>query len=190
MDKTVFLDRDGTIIEEMGYINHFSRIRPLPEAVEAIKLFKKAGFKVVVVTNQAGVARGYFSEEELVQMNKHMLQEFEKKGAKIDALFYCPHHPEGKVEKYRLKCNCRKPNTGMIDKAVEELGVSLKEAWVIGDRASDLELAKNSGIRGVLVLSGYGTGDYVQSRGGILSKPYAIFNDVLQAAQTIVNCYQ
>lgn len=185
-DKIVFLDRDGTIIEEMGYINHFSRIRPLPEAIEAIKLFRQYGFKVVVLTNQAGVARGYFSEEALIEMNNYMLQRFENSGARIDALYYCPHHPEGKVEKYRIDCNCRKPKTGLIEKAVKELNLRLDKAWMIGDRMSDVELAKNAGIEATYVLTGYGTGDYVKEKGGFDVKPNLIFNNVLQAAQTIV----
>ncbi|HGY10813.1 MAG TPA: HAD family hydrolase [Desulfobacterales bacterium] len=185
-DKIVFLDRDGTIIEEMGYINHFSRIRPLPEAIEAIKLFRQYGFKVVVLTNQAGVARGYFSEEALIEMNNYMLQRFENSGARIDALYYCPHHPEGKVEKYRIDCNCRKPKTGLIEKAVKELNLRLDKAWMIGDRMSDVELAKNAGIEATYVLTGYGTGDYVKVKGGFDVKPKLIFNNVLQAAQTIV----
>jgi len=185
-NKIVFLDRDGTIIEEMGYINHFSRIRPLPEAIEAIKLFRQYGFKVVVLTNQAGVARGYFSEEALIEMNNYMLQRFENSGARIDALYYCPHHPEGKVEKYRIDCNCRKPKTGLIEKAVKELNLRLDKAWMIGDRMSDVELAKNAGIEATYVLTGYGTGDYVKVKGGFDVKPKLIFNNVLQAAQTIV----
>lgn len=185
-NKIVFLDRDGTIIEEMGYINHFSRIRPLPEAIEAIKLFRQYGFKVVVLTNQAGVARGYFSEEALIEMNNYMLQRFENSGARIDALYYCPHHPEGKVEKYRIDCNCRKPKTGLIEKAVKELNLRLDKAWMIGDRMSDVELAKNAGIEATYVLTGYGTGDYVKVKGGFDVKPKIIFNNVLQAAQTIV----
>lgn len=186
MDKVVFLDRDGTIIEEMGYINHFSRIRPLPEAIEAIKLFRDHGYKIVVLTNQAGVARGYFTEEALIEMNHYMLQQFESAGAKIDALYYCPHHPEGKVEKYRIDCNCRKPKTGLIEKAINELNLTLEEAWMIGDRMSDIELAERAGIEAAYLLTGYGMGDYVKVKGGFAIKPKLIFNNVLQAAQTIV----
>jgi len=187
MDKTVFLDRDGTIIEEMGYINHFSRIKPLPEAIEAIKLFRDYGFRVIVLTNQAGVARGYFSEEALLEMNEYMLRQFDQQGATIDALYYCPHHPEGKIEQYRKDCDCRKPKTGMVKQAMKDLNFKLELAWIIGDRDSDIELANNLGIGSAYVLTGYGKGEYVKEKGLFKSKPRLIFNDVLQAAQTIVN---
>ncbi len=187
MGKTVFLDRDGTIIEEMGYINHFSRIRPLPKAVEAIKMFKKAGFKVIVVTNQSGVAKGYFSEQELINMNNYMVDQFAKQGAQIDALYYCPHHPQAVVPQYRLDCDCRKPGTGMILKAKQEHGVDLQRSWIIGDRESDIKLAETLNIHNAFVLTGYGVGEYVRFKGALKSNPEIICNDLLQAAQVIIN---
>ncbi len=187
LDKAVFLDRDGTIIEQMGYINHFSRIKIFPFAVEAIRLFRQANFKIIVVTNQAGVAKGYLSESYLNEMHERMLSQFETMGAKIDRLYYCPHHPkEGKGE-YKKDCNCRKPKTGMIDKAVKEFDIDLKRSIVIGDRDSDIEMAHRAQIRSAFVLTGYGTGEYVNSKGALPFKPTFIFNDLLQAAQTIVH---
>ena len=187
MHKAVFLDRDGTIIEQMGYINHFSRIQIFPFAVQAIRLLRQADFKIVVVTNQAGVAKGYLSESLLKKMHERMLASFENLGAKIDRLYYCPHHPkEGKGD-YKKDCSCRKPNTGMIEKAVREIGIDLSKSFVVGDRDSDIEMARRAGIRSALVLTGYGIGEYVNTKGALSVKPDFIFNDLLQAAQTIVH---
>lgn len=186
----MFLDRDGTIIEQMGYINHFSRVKIFPFAIDAIKLFRQAGYKIVVVTNQAGVAKGYLTEAVLRDIHKRMLAEFENKGAKIDRLYYCPHHPvEGKGV-YKKDCNCRKPKTGMIDKAVKDLGIDIRQSYVIGDRDSDMEFAKRAGIDSVFVLTGYGLGDYVNSKGALSFKAKFIANDILQAAQIIVHVGQ
>ncbi len=184
--RAVFLDRDGTIIEEMGYINHFSRIRIFPFAVQAVRLLKDAGWKVVVVTNQAGVARGYFSETELNEMNNWMLDRFARQGAELDALYYCPHHPREGLEKYRMDCNCRKPKTGLIEKAAADLKIDVSRSWIVGDRFSDIELGRRAGMKSVFVLTGYGIGEYTRYKGALPVKADFIFNDVLQAAQFIV----
>ena len=187
LEKAVFLDRDGTIIEQMGYINHFSRIKIFPFAIQAIHLLRQANFKIVVVTNQAGVAKGYLTEALLNEMHERMLARFESMGAKIDRLYYCPHHPsEGKGD-YRKDCDCRKPKTGMIDKAVKEFHIDLKKSFVIGDRDSDLEMAHRAQMRSAFVLTGYGLGEYVNSKGALPIKPTFIFNNLLQAAQTIIH---
>ncbi|NOX88225.1 MAG: HAD family hydrolase [Calditrichaeota bacterium] len=187
MNKAVFLDRDGTIIEEMGYINHFSRIRIFPFAIEAIQLFNRSGFKVVIVTNQAGVAKGYFSEELLLEMNQWMKDQLRKKGAVIDGIYYCPHHPKEGSPKYKVDCNCRKPKTGLVEKAVKDLNINIKESFVIGDRPTDVELANRLQIPSIFVLTGYGLGDYVKTKGALPVKPKIIFNNILQAAQFIIN---
>lgn len=187
MTKAVFLDRDGTIIEQMGYINHFSRIRIFPFAVEAIRLFRRANFKIIVVTNQAGVAKGYLSEDMLNDMHDRMLRDFEKQGAKIDRLYYCPHHPREGKGIYQKDCPCRKPKTGMIEKAVSEFDIDLKRSFVIGDRDSDIELAHRTNMRSAFVLTGYGIGEYVSKKGAFPFKPTFVFNHILQAAQTIVH---
>ncbi|RMD87679.1 MAG: HAD family hydrolase [Calditrichaeota bacterium] len=188
MQKAVFLDRDGTIIEEMGYINHFSRIRILPGVVEAIQLFKEADYKIVVITNQAGVARGYFTEQRLKEMHAYMLELFKERKAEIDRLYYCPHHPEGKVKAYAKTCSCRKPNTGMIDQAVSDLNIDLQQSYIIGDRETDIQLAVRLKMKGIFLLTGYGVGDYVSDPAVVKAEQCLVFNDLLQAAQTIVHC--
>ena len=153
---TVFLDRDGTLIEEVGYLSHLDRIVLYPWSIESVKLLNRAGFKVVVVTNQAGVARGLFDEDFIDEAHRFLDQKFGDGGATIDKFYYCPHHPEASVEAYRCECDCRKPKAGMLWKAAQELQLELSHSFVIGDRLSDLRLGPAVGAKSVLVRTGYG----------------------------------
>ena len=153
---TVFLDRDGTLIEEVGYLSHLDRIALYPWSIESVKLLNRAGFKVVVVTNQAGVARGLFDEDFIDEAHRFLDQKFGDGGAMIDKFYYCPHHPEASVEAYRCECDCRKPKAGMLWKAAQELQLELSHSFVIGDRLSDLRLGQAVGARSLLVRTGYG----------------------------------
>ncbi|MBU4236800.1 MAG: D-glycero-beta-D-manno-heptose 1,7-bisphosphate 7-phosphatase [Proteobacteria bacterium] len=155
----VFLDRDGTINEQMGYINHISRFQILPGVAEAIRKLNEARIPVVVVTNQSGLARGYFPPDLLVLVHDKMVSLLAEHGAHVDGIYICPHHPEAKREEYRLACNCRKPKPGLVLQAAEELGLDLTQSFVVGDRWSDLKTAVNCGATPVLVLTGYGRGD-------------------------------
>ncbi|RKZ28901.1 D,D-heptose 1,7-bisphosphate phosphatase [bacterium] len=152
--KAVFVDRDGTLIVEKGFLSDPDGVEVIPGAIEAVKKLNDEGFAVIVVSNQSGVARGYFGEDAVVKVNDRVKSLFAEGGAKIDALYYCPHYADGSVEEYAIDCPCRKPGTGMVEKAVRELNVV--PAFVIGDRKSDVELGKNLGVPAVLVLSGYG----------------------------------
>lgn len=156
----VFLDRDGTVNEQMGYINHISRFHLLPEAGRAIKLLNDHKIPVVVVSNQSGLARGYFPKELLNQVHEKMDRLLAQEGAHIDGLYYCPHHPEAKEMQYRIDCNCRKPKTGMLLQAADEMNLDLSLSFVVGDRWSDIKCADRAGCLSVLVLTGYGRGDY------------------------------
>lgn len=182
----VFIDRDGTISEEVGYINHVSRYQVYPWTGEAIRSLNKAGLKVVVVTNQAGVARGYFTEELLGQVHQKLIAEVTRAGAHFDAIYYCPHHPTVGEPPYRQACNCRKPKTGMVDRAAAELGIDVSKSFVIGDRYGDIELAHNAGARSVFVLSGYGLGEYEYQRHNWKQQPEWIARDLLDASQWIL----
>ena len=153
---TVFLDRDGTLIEEVGYLSHLDRIALYPWSIESVKLLNRAGFKVVVVTNQAGVARGLFDEDFIDEAHRFLEKKFSDGGATIDKFYYCPHHPEASVEAYRSECDCRKPKAGMLWKAAQELQLELSHSFVIGDRLSDLRLGPAVGAKSVLVRTGYG----------------------------------
>ncbi|MFZ5799195.1 MAG: HAD family hydrolase [Desulfobulbus sp.] len=156
----VFLDRDGTINEQMGYINHLSRFHLLPGAAEAIRLLNAHRIPVVVVTNQSGLARGYFPKSLLDEVHRMMKDLLAAEGARIDGLYVCPHHPEAKVEEYRQECACRKPKTGLLDQAAAELNLDLARSYLVGDRWSDITCAARVGCTPVLVLTGYGRGDY------------------------------
>jgi len=155
-NKAVFLDRDGTINEEVGHLREVEQFKLYPDAAKAIRMLNEAGYKVVVITNQAGVARGYFTEERVEEVNAHMREELAKEGARIDAVYYCVHHPEFGEGEYCQVCSCRKPEPGMILQAADELDIDLSKSFMIGDTAKDMTAGKKVGLRTVLVLTGYG----------------------------------
>ncbi|MBN1574379.1 MAG: D-glycero-beta-D-manno-heptose 1,7-bisphosphate 7-phosphatase [Deltaproteobacteria bacterium] len=154
--RAVFLDRDGTINVEVGYLARPEDFVLIDGAAEAIRLLNDAGFAVIVVSNQSGVARGYFTEEDVMKVNDKMLFELNVKGAFVDAVYYCPHHPDFGSGEYGVDCDCRKPKAGMVKKAEEEFGVSIDGSFVVGDHKGDIELGKNIGAKTVLLLSGHG----------------------------------
>jgi len=155
----VFLDRDGTMNEQMGYINHISRFHLLPGVAAAIRELNDHSIPVVVVTNQSGLARGYFPEELLLAVHEKMKRQLAEQGAHVDGIYVCPHHPEAKRAEYRLACDCRKPKPGLLLQAAREMGLDLAASFVVGDRWSDLKTAAACGAVPVLVLTGYGRGD-------------------------------
>lgn len=156
MDKVVFLDRDGTINEEVHYLHRAEDLRFLPQAVRALKMLKEAGFKLVVVTNQAGVARGYYTCEEVEKLHEFMNGKLKEHGAWIDGFFYCPHHPEHGVGIYKKNCRCRKPGIGLFEMAQEKFAVDKSHSYMIGDKMIDVQAGVNYGIPGILVGTGYG----------------------------------
>jgi D-glycero-D-manno-heptose 1,7-bisphosphate phosphatase len=164
MNRAVFLDRDGTLNEEVGYVNHASRFQVFPWAAEAVRLINQAGYKVIVLTNQSGVARGLFSDSLVHEVHYKLETELNKQGARLDAIYYCPHHPSGRVAPYCVECDCRKPRPGMVERAQREFDLDLGRCYFVGDRYLDVSLAHTVGARGILVLTGYGLGerDYQQ----------------------------
>ncbi len=155
MRRAVFLDRDGTMIEERGYLNRLDLVTPFPYTADAIGRLRCAGFAVVVVTNQAGIARGFFDEAFVRSVHAH-LNTLLPADAIPDAYYFCPHHPEGVVESYRVECRCRKPAPGMIEQAVADLDLDVARSFVVGDKWLDIGLANQAGARGILVRTGYG----------------------------------
>jgi D-glycero-D-manno-heptose 1,7-bisphosphate phosphatase len=149
--RAVFLDRDGVIIEDTGYIGDIARVKFLPGVGQAIKQLNSKNFKVIIISNQAGVARGYFSEEDVRAVNTHIQEKLAEKQAAIDGIYYCPHHIEGVIEKYTVDCDCRKPKTGMIENAVRDFHIDLEKSFIIGDNASDVEAGRRAGCRTVLI---------------------------------------
>ena len=155
MRPAVFLDRDGTMIEERGYLNRLDLVTPFPYTADAIVRLRRAGFAIVVVTNQAGIARGFFDEAFVRSVHAH-LNTLLPADAVPDAYYFCPHHPEGVVEPYRVDCPCRKPAPGMVTQAVADLDLDLARSFVVGDKWLDVGLANQAGARGILVRTGYG----------------------------------
>ena len=186
MQRAVFIDRDGTISEEVGYINHPSRLRVFPYAADAIKLLNKSGWLAIVTTNQAGVARGYFSEELIQTVHEKLKQDLESAAARLDAIYYCAHHPTVGEPPYRLDCDCRKPKPGLIHRAAEEFDIDLERSWMVGDRYSDIELARNAGVRSAFVMSGYGRGEWENQRHSWKHQPDLVVDDLLEAVETII----
>lgn len=152
----VLLDRDGTLIEDHGYIGRVDRMELFPHAIEALLVLQRAGFRLVLVTNQAGVARGVFPESFLAEAHGWLRDRFAAGGVRFDGIYYCPHHPDATLPEYRLRCECRKPRPGMALQAARDLDLDLSRSFVVGDKWLDMGLANASGARGVLVRTGYG----------------------------------
>lgn len=180
----VFLDRDGTLIEEVGYLDRVERVALFPYTVEALRLLKRAGYRLFVITNQAGIARGYFDETLVENVHAHLNERFAAAGAAIDQFYYCPHHPEATLPAYRLACECRKPRPGMVQRAAREHDLDLAASFVIGDRWLDVATANAAGARGVLVRTGYGVHESRHPEADI--RPAFVADHVLAAASWIV----
>ncbi len=185
-NRAVFLDRDGTINEEVGYVNHIERFFLLPGVGQAIRLLNQHGWKTVVVTNQSGVARGYFPESLIHQVHQKMKKLLESEEAHLDGIYYCPHHPDLGVPPYRQKCRCRKPATGMIEEAMKEFALDLSQSYMVGDRGVDIEFAHHIGAKAILVLTGYGRGEWEYSGAQWKVKPDHVAQDLLEAVQWIL----
>ncbi len=188
-NAAVFLDRDGTINEEVGYLDRAEKLRMIPAAFEAIRLINQSGLKAVVVSNQAGVAKGLFTESFVHEINSLIQNALLAKGARIDAFYFCPHHPTEGNDPYRTICNCRKPAAGLLHQAAVDGNIDLTKSYLIGDRLRDIETAHRAGAKGVLVATGYGQ-DTMRSSGqdepNEMNKPDYNANDILEAVHWIL----
>jgi len=182
LKKAVFLDRDGTINEEQEYLWQVEAFRFIDGAIEGIRLLNAAGFMVVVVTNQSGIGRGYYTEDDLDRLHRYMDAELEKSGVKITACYYCPHHPLHGVGRYGTECACRKPLPGMLLQAAGELDIDLAASWMVGDKKADIDAGLAAGCRPVLVRTGYG-----EAEAGLLSEAVPVVKDLLEAARLIIS---
>jgi D,D-heptose 1,7-bisphosphate phosphatase len=152
----IFLDRDGTINEEAGYLDRMEKLRLIPGAAEAIRLINASGMKAVVVTNQSGIARGFFTESILAEIHARLGEMLRAEGASLDGIYFCPHHPtEGRGD-YLRACACRKPEPGLLLRATAELGLDPDRSYMVGDTLKDIEAGTRAGAQGVLVRTGYG----------------------------------
>ncbi len=152
LKPAVFLDRDGVLTEELSYICSADNLILFPFVKKCIDKIHKKGFYAIVITNQSGIARGMFSQKEMSEMNRLLKEE-----SGVDAIYYCPHHIEGKIKKYAVQCHCRKPEPGLIEQACRDFDIDLQESYMVGDRASDILTGKRAGLKTVLLESGYGT---------------------------------
>lgn len=155
--KTVFLDRDGTINVEKNYLYRPEEFEFIPKVPEAIARLNNAGYQVIVVSNQAGVARGYYSEDDVIKLHQYVNEQLSKYKAHIDGFYYCPHHPDAGIGKYKMKCHCRKPETGLFEKACEDFDVNIEDSWMIGDNIGDIKAGNIFHLKTILVRTGYGS---------------------------------
>jgi D-glycero-D-manno-heptose 1,7-bisphosphate phosphatase len=184
--SAVFLDRDGTVADEVGYVNHVSRLRLLPGSAGALARIREAGFLSVVVTNQSGVARDYFEESVVRETNQRLKELLAAGGASVDAIYYCPHHPREGVPPYRLDCDCRKPRPGMLLRAARELGIDLGRSYMVGDGLVDVEAGTAAGVVPILVLTGYGRGHFEHRRSRWRVEPAHVAEDLTAAVDWIL----
>ena len=183
MNKAIFLDRDGTIIRHVDFLNKASQIRLLRGVARAIVSFKKLGFLVIIVTNQPIIAKGFCTFDDIDKVHEKMNKLLAQNGAKIDAVYICPHHPErgfkGEISELKIECNCRKPKPGLLLQAMKEHNISANESWMIGDKESDIIAGKNAGCRTILLTS--------EKRISFEIMPHKILSNLAEAVDYIVN---
>lgn len=183
--KSVFLDRDGTINEDPGYLSKIEQFIFLPQALEALKALQEAGFALVVITNQSGIARGYFTVEDLDKVHNHMEELLSQAGIKLGGIYYCPHHPEKGLPEYVQQCSCRKPGIALLQKAAEELNLDLVQSYMVGDKLSDIGAGQQAGCKTVLVLTGEGK-KTLAKKANWQYQPTEVAANLYQAAQWIL----
>jgi len=179
MKRAVFIDRDGTINEEKEYLYRSEDFAFITGADQAIRLLNESGFLVIIVTNQSGVARGYYTEEDVHQLHMHIASSLEKSGARVDAWYYCPHHPAGRGS-YALPCSCRKPLPGMLLEAARRYDIDLESSFMIGDKLVDVEAGAAAGCRSFLVRTGYGAEEERMCPDSV-----AVFDNLLAAVESL-----
>lgn len=184
--RAVFMDRDGTLLEEVGYVNHVDRVRLPDRSAEAVGLVNRSGFQAVVVTNQAGVARGYFPEALVDDVHERVRSLLSEHGGRLDGIYYCPHHPDVGPAPYRKDCECRKPRPGLLLRAAQEMGIDLASSYVVGDTIKDVEAGHRVGATTVLVTTGYGKGELELHSARWTVRPHHVASDLLDAVEWIL----
>lgn len=167
MYKAIFLDRDGTINVDKNYLYRQEDFEFLPGVIEALKKLKEAGYLLIIITNQSGIARGFYTEADFQKLNAWMKQKLENAGAGIDAVYYCPHHPNAQIEEYRIDCSCRKPKTGLFDQATKDFDIDLDVSYAIGDRLRDCSICMETNCHGFVVGHSESAETIVQIKSGV-----------------------
>jgi D,D-heptose 1,7-bisphosphate phosphatase len=188
-NAAVFLDRDGTINEEVGYLDSIDKLNLFAYTAEAIRLINESGMKAVVMTNQSGVAKGYFTEEFVRTVHERIQEMLRERGAFIDAFYYCPHHQTEGIGVYLQSCACRKPGAGMLIQASKELDIDLRRSYTVGDMLKDIQVARTVGAKGILVKTGYGINTIekgLTSDSSEICQPNYIAEDILDAVKWII----
>jgi len=182
--RAAFLDRDGTIIEDLGYLGDPEQIRFIPGALDALCTLRDAGFRLVLVTNQAGVARGLITEADVRQVNGRLEALLRDADIRLDGMYYCPHHPGHGSAEYRMDCDCRKPKPGMVQRAVRDLRLDPSRSVIIGDHVSDVALAQSfPGMRSILLLTGHGRDQVSKIERGEAPRPDHVAADLSAAVR-------
>ncbi len=183
MAKAVFLDKDGTLIPDFPYNVDPSLIKIEKNSIEGLKILHENGFLLIVVSNQAGVAHGFFGEQDLIKVREKIETLLDEENIKLNDWYFCPHHPEGKIEEYSIECNCRKPQNGMLIKAAKEHDIDLKNSWMIGDILNDIEAGNKAGCKSILINNGNETEWIINEH----RSPFEIVDNINEAASIIVN---
>lgn len=186
MNKAIFLDRDGTINVDKEYLNIIEDFEYLPGVIKGLKLLQDAGYKLIIITNQSGIARGYYTEDDFLKLNEWMVKDLKANGISISKVYYCPHHPESKIERYRVDCDCRKPKLGMYKKAIREFDIDLSQSWTIGDKLRDSLICETTICRGFLI-SDLEKTEIIEAVKQEVYKNIEYASDLYEAAKRIVN---
>ena len=185
MQPAVFLDRDGTLMHDVGYLSRREDVRWYPWTMDAIRLLNRAGFLVCVTTNQGGIGLGYYEEAFVLTLHEELAAAIDAAGAHVDAWFYCPHHPDAIVSTLRVDCDCRKPKAGMIRQAVAQLPIDLARSFVVGDKKADVGLARSAGVPGIFVRTGHGETE-LRRAGGAIAGAALVAHDLMEATAWIL----
>jgi D-glycero-D-manno-heptose 1,7-bisphosphate phosphatase len=183
--RAVFFDRDGTLNEEIGHVRDAADFRVYSFAAQAVRLVNEAGLRAIVITNQSGVGRGLIRESLVRRVNRQLTRHIAAGGGRIDAIYYCPHHPEAAVERFRVVCGCRKPAPGLLEVAAKEFGVDLAQSFMVGDRFVDMLAGRSVGARSVLVLTGVGRMELEDESNGTV-QPDHVAEDAYHAVRWIL----
>ncbi len=185
-NRAVFIDRDGTLNVEKNYVHKISDFEFIAGAPEAVRLLNENGFKVIVISNQSGIARGFFTPNDVHMLQDYIQRELHKEKAHIDAFFYCPHHPEGTIEEFRKECDCRKPKEGMLRQAEKRFNLDLSRSFIVGDHLSDVRLKEKVNSTMILVRTGHGNKTLDQLAAEAI-KPDQIEENLLEAVKKIIH---